>query len=406
MGKNRTGATAPTGHCAVGSGTSRWVADPRETLKATSSLNLASLDRAATPGWVGSEADARAYVAAVTPLLATLQERLFAAAKEGSSKRVLVVAQGLDTAGKGGIARHVMGLVDPQGVHLTAFKAPTEEERRHGFLWRIRKAVPTPGLIGFFDRSHYEDILVPGANGHLDQQGFTQRVETIHGFERELVTQGTAIIKIALMVSYQEQGLRLLARVDRPDKHWKYSSGDMGVRSQWFAYQSIYERTLAATSFAEAPWHVIPADNKWFARLAVTELLLRTLADLDVKWPRAHFDVEVERERIRATIPPADLARYDAQRPQKLERVTRRIAQVDAAATYLSDCEEVLAADGEPHRHHPGAVGSAPPDPGQSPGGAAKRRAESSKTGKKPGQGAALRAGRKGRGEHPGKKNR
>ena len=134
------------------------MADPRETLKATSSLNLASLDRAATPGWVGSEADARAYVAAVTPLLATLQERLFAAAKEGSSKRVLVVAQGLDTAGKGGIARHVMGLVDPQGVRLTAFKAPTEEERRHGFLWRIRKAVPTPGLIGFFDRSHYEDI--------------------------------------------------------------------------------------------------------------------------------------------------------------------------------------------------------------------------------------------------------
>lgn len=171
----------------------------------------------------------------------------------------------------------------------------------------------------------------------------------------------------------------------------------MGVRSQWFAYQSIYERTLAATSFAEAPWHVIPADNKWFARLAVTELLLRTLADLDVKWPRAHFDVEVERERIRATIPPADLARYDAQRPQKLERVTRRIAQVDAAATYLSDCEEVLAADGEPHRHHPGAVGSAPPDPGQSPGGAAKRRAESSKTGKKPGQGPHCgRGGRAG----------
>lgn len=326
-----------------------WSQDPREALRVGPDFHLASLDRASTPGWEGDEDDAVAYQAAIAPLLATFQERLFAASKEGSTKRVLIVAQGLDTAGKGGIARHVIGLVDPQGVELTAFKAPTEEEKEHDFLWRIRNAVPDAGYIGYFDRSHYEDILVPGANGQLDDAAFDERVEQIRDFEHELVESGTAIIKIALMVSYEEQGLRLLERVDRPDKHWKYSTNDMSVRGQWFDYQAIYQRMLTATSFDEAPWHLIPADNKWYSRVAVTEMLLRTLADLDIPWPEGAFDVEAERERVRATISDDALAGYDKKLSGKLAKVSDRIAAVDEAA-------KEIQAEGEDDA--PGSAGS------------------------------------------------
>ncbi|MDO4243234.1 MAG: polyphosphate kinase 2 family protein [Actinomyces sp.] len=313
-----------------------WDVDPRQALRVGPDLQLASLDQASTPGWTGGEERALAYTSSITPLLASLQERLFAAATEGSPRRLLVVAQGLDTAGKGGLARHVMGLVDPQGVRLTAFKAPTAEERSHDFLWRIRKAVPPAGIIGFFDRSHYEDILVPSVSGQLDDASLTARIEQIHDFERELMAAGTAVIKVALMISYDEQGLRLLERVDRPDKHWKYATSDMDTREKWFDYHAVYQRMLRATSFDDAPWYVIPADRKWYARLAVTELVLRTLAELEISWPEAHFDVEAERARVRATISAGALARYDERLASRLDRVAGRIAAVDDAARSLS----------------------------------------------------------------------
>ncbi|WP_147681483.1 PPK2 family polyphosphate kinase [Actinomyces ruminicola] len=311
---------------------SRWSRDPREALRVGPSFVLASFEHAATPGWEGGDAEAATYVEAATPLLASLQERLFAASREGSPKRILVVAQGLDTSGKGGLARHVMGLVDPQGVQLKAFKAPTEEELAHDFLWRIRKAVPGPGMIGFFDRSHYEDILVPGASGMLDDDAFTERVEQIRAFEEELIAAGTTILKVALMISHEQQGLRLLERIDRPDKRWKYSPSDLSTRAKWFDYQAIYQRMLPATSFETAPWYAVPADSKWYTRLVVTELLLHALADQEVSWPLAAFDVEAERERVRSTLSPGALARYDARRKERLRRANGKDAVVDAAA--------------------------------------------------------------------------
>ena len=332
-----------------------WSTDPRQALRVGTEFHLAAVDRAATPGWDGGEKEARRYTAAVTPLLSDLQERLFAASKAGSSRRLLVVVQGLDTAGKGGIARHVMGLVDPQGVALTAFKRPTEEEARHDFLWRIRRAVPGPGMIGMFDRSHYEDILVPGANGQLDQAAFDERVDQVRGFEQELVDSGTSVIKVALMVSYEEQGRRLLERLDRPDKHWKYSAGDMGVRGQWFDYQSVYQRMLPATSFDVAPWHVVPADNKWYARLAVTEMLLRTLAETEVTWPEASFDVEAERIRVRATLSAEALAAYDFRSARRVARATTREELFTAAAQAISAESADPAAEGpDPATTQPG----------------------------------------------------
>ncbi|WP_211260116.1 PPK2 family polyphosphate kinase [Actinomyces radicidentis] len=380
-----------------------WSEDPREALRVGPDFHLASIDRASTPGWDGDEDDAVAYQTAIAPLLATLQERLFAASKEGSTKRVLIVAQGLDTAGKGGIARHVIGLVGPQGVELTAFKAPTEEEKEHDFLWRIRKAVPDAGYIGYFDRSHYEDILVPGANGQLDDAAFDERVEQIRAFEHELVQSGTAIIKIALMVSYEEQGLRLLERVDRPDKHWKYSTNDMSVRGQWFDYQAIYQRMLTATSFDEAPWHLVPADNKWYSRVAVTEMLLRTLADLDIPWPEGKFDVDAERERVRATISDEALASYDKKLTAKLAKVSGRIAAVDEAAKEIQAEGEddapgsadslAKAPVGAASRKSAKAKGSEPKAPRSS------KRTKSAKGSKDSAAGAGAAASRK-----PGKK--
>lgn len=280
----------------------QWSADPRQALQVGPDFDLLAMDRAATPGWDNGEKPARKYTEQITEPLSDLQERMFAAAKAGSQRRVLVVVQGLDTAGKGGIARHVMGLVDPQGVALKAFKKPTEEEATHHFLWRIRNAVPAPGQIGMFDRSHYEDILVPGVAGTLDDAAFAQRIQEISDFEQELVDDGVVLIKVALMVSHTEQGRRLLARLEREDKYWKYSPHDVDVRAQWDDYQAIYQRMLTASSFDHAPWHVIPADNKWYARLSVTEMLLRELAELDIDWPPADFDVEAEKARVLATM--------------------------------------------------------------------------------------------------------
>lgn len=352
--------------------TSCWTADPRELLRVSPAFRLDGIDRAATPGWSGTESDATAYTAAITPLLGALQERLFAAAQSGMAtlpahgtphpsggaapttpdatapaypttppphtpiNRVLVIAQGLDTAGKGSLARHVMSLVDPQGVSLTAFKVPTPEEASHHFLRRIRRALPPAGHIGFFDRSHYEDLLVPTVNGTLSPAERASRLADVRDFEVELAASGTAVVKICLMVSYAEQGKRLLERVDRPDKRWKYSPADMEARSHWEGYQRVYEDLLRESSWPGLPWYLIPADHKWYARLAVTEILLRTLAASPWPWPEASFDVEAERARIRATLPPNVLERYDARLPRKLARVTSRITAVDDAAARLA----------------------------------------------------------------------
>lgn len=312
-----------------------WSADPRTALRVGQGIDLSALDRASTPGWQGDEDAAVAWTQQITPLLSELQERLFAASRAGGSRRILLVIQGLDTAGKGGIARHVMGLVDPQGVRLTAFKAPTAEERAHDFLWRIRKAVPEAGMIGMWDRSHYEDLLVPLVSGDLDEQAMADRIAQIHEFERELIAQGTTIIKVALLISHTEQGRRLLERVDRPDKHWKYSPGDMDVRDQWEDYQAAYQRVLEETSFPEAPWHVIPADHKWYARLSVTCLLAQALADLDLPWPQARFDVEAERQRVRASLEQGALADYDQARRAKQGKVAKRARAMEAAIEAL-----------------------------------------------------------------------
>ncbi|MGX1589885.1 PPK2 family polyphosphate kinase [Glutamicibacter sp. NPDC055491] len=235
-------------------------------------------------------------------LLSDLQERLFAASVAGGQgPAVLLILQGMDTSGKGGTVRHVLGMLDPQGVKHHAFKAPTEEEAAHDFLWRITKQLPAGGLVGVFDRSHYEDVLVAKVKGFAAPEAVESRYGKIVDFEKQLIEQGIHPIKVMLHISREEQFERLSARLERADKHWKYSPGDVDDRLLWDDFQSAYEVAINRTDNQGAPWHIVPADQKWKARLCVAELLLATLERVAPDWPVATFDVEQEKARLAAT---------------------------------------------------------------------------------------------------------
>lgn len=279
-----------------------WSTPPWHSLRAVPGFRLGDLDRSARPGWTGSKDDAEDLLADLGEEMSDLQERLYANGRKGDRRAVLLVLQGLDTAGKGGIARHVLGMVDPQGVALRSFGPPTAEERAHHFLWRIRNALPPAGRIGLFDRSHYEDVLVVRVEGLVPEVVWRARYQEINDFETEVEAAGTTIVKVALMVSHEEQGARLLERLDRPDKHWKYNPRDVDTRHKWNDYQDAYQAVFDRTSTEAAPWFVVPANHKWYARLAVAEILTETLRGLDLRWPVAEFDVATERERLAATM--------------------------------------------------------------------------------------------------------
>ncbi len=281
-------------------GDAGWRARPHEALRAGPGFDLAGLDRASTPGWDGDRDDGEDHAAERGERLSELQELLYAHGRTGGNRSVLLVLQGLDTAGKGGIVRHVLGAVDPQGVALRSFGVPSTEERAHHYLWRIRNALPRPGAIGVFDRSHYEDVLVVRVAELVAPEVWAPRYDEINDFEAEVVASGTVLVKVVLAISPQEQAERLRERLDRADKHWKYNPGDLDVRAQWHAYEEAYQAVLDRTSTPVAPWYVVPADRKWYARLAVTELLIHALEGLDLTWPPADFDPAAERARLEA----------------------------------------------------------------------------------------------------------
>ncbi|QBX56835.1 polyphosphate kinase 2 family protein [Nocardioides seonyuensis] len=261
-------------------------------------VDLASRETDAAPGFTGKKADGKAALAAMADELADLQERLWAERTAGSERRVLLVLQGMDTSGKGGTLRHTVGLVDPQGVRITSFKAPTEEELAHDFLWRVEKAVPSPGYIGVFDRSHYEDVLIAKVRNLADPAEIERRYAAINDFEERLVEGGTSVLKCMLHISVDEQKDRLQERLDNPEKHWKYNPGDLDERALWDDYRTAYEVALERTNTEAAPWYVVPADKKWFRNLAVGQLLLETLRGMDLRWPVAEFDVNAEKSRL------------------------------------------------------------------------------------------------------------
>lgn len=273
----------------------------KEHLRAPGDLDLAAIDPSSTPGFHGGKAAGEQALAEAADELDALQERLYAESTAGGPRSVLLVLQAMDTAGKGGIVRHVVGSVDPQGVRIHAFKAPTDEEKSHDFLWRIRRELPPPGRIGVFDRSHYEDVLIHRVRGFSTPEQIEARYPAIVDFEREVVASGTSIVKVMLHIGRDEQKARLAERLERADKHWKYNPGDVDERQHWDAYMEAYELAIDRTDTDEAPWYVVPANRKWYARLAVQHLLLDALRTLDPQWPAADYDVEAEQARLAAS---------------------------------------------------------------------------------------------------------
>jgi len=259
---------------------------------------LSRLDPRGTPLAPGSKEHTREVAIADGLRLAELQERLYAEGVAGGRRRVLLVLQGMDTSGKGGVVRHVVGAVQPQGVRYTAFKRPTPEELRHSFLWRVRRAVPGPGMLGVFDRSHYEDVVAGAVRGLVTPEVVERRQREIVRFERQLADEGVTQVKVFLHLSPWEQKERLLARLDDSARQWKFDPGDIDDRALWPAYQRAYEQVLERTDSDAAPWYVVPADRKWYRNWAVGRLLLETLADLHPRLPEPSYDVAEQRDRL------------------------------------------------------------------------------------------------------------
>jgi PPK2 family polyphosphate:nucleotide phosphotransferase len=269
-----------------------------DALRVGEGFILADLDTRSTPGFDGDKAAGEEALAARAGEISQFQERLYAESKGPVQRSLLLVVQGMDTSGKGGIMRHVVGQMDPQGVKYTAFKAPSAEERAHPFLWRIRNALPSAGQVGVFDRSQYEDVLIVRVHELVPRATWSRRYSQINDFEAKAVADGTTIIKVMLNISSDEQKARLTERLEREDKHWKYNPGDVDERKLWPEYMEAYRLAITRTSTPEAPWYVIPADRKWYARLAVQNLVLEHLERMNPQWPPADFDVAAEKLRL------------------------------------------------------------------------------------------------------------
>jgi PPK2 family polyphosphate:nucleotide phosphotransferase len=252
------------------------------------------------------KSDAAAALAEGVAQLGEYQARLAAQ----STYAVLIVLQAMDAAGKDGTIKHVLSGVNPQGVGVHAFKVPSATELQHDFLWRYQQALPARGTIGIFNRSHYEEVLVVRVHPenldlqHLPEKSkrsdiWQRRYREINDWERYLVDNGVRVVKLFLNLSKDEQRRRFLDRIDEPDKNWKFSVGDALERARWDDYQRAYEDMLGATSTRYAPWHVVPADHKWFARLAASWIILDTLMDIDPRYPKVDAATREQMLRIK-----------------------------------------------------------------------------------------------------------
>ena len=261
-------------------------------------VSLADHDPGSTEQFEGSKKQAEKALRDLGPELAELQERMFADAYTGGRRRVLVVLQGMDTSGKGGVIDHALGLLSPNGFRLTSFKKPTEEELAHDFLWRIERAVPDAGMVGAFDRSHYEDVLVARVHELADEEEIERRYEAINAWEKKLVDEGTVVLKCMLHISAEKQRERLLARLDEPAKQWKFKPHDVDERQRWKEYMKAYEIALERCNTDAAPWYVVPSDHKWYRNWAVGNLLLEALQGMRLEWPKPDYDVDEQRARL------------------------------------------------------------------------------------------------------------
>jgi PPK2 family polyphosphate:nucleotide phosphotransferase len=253
----------------------------RHRVRPGSKVRLREHDPKDTSGFSGTKKEALDESSRLTERLRDLQELLWA----DHHRRILVVLQGLDTAGKDGTIRHVFEGVDPAGVRVAKFGVPTPEEKAHDFLWRVYPRLPEDGEIVIFNRSHYEDVLIARVDHLVPRSVWSQRYREINEFERTVVEEGTVVRKFFLHISRKEQTERLQARLDDRTKHWKFSPSDLTERRHWNAYTPAIEEMLERTSTSWAPWYLVPSDRKWYRDLVVSEVLVRTLVDLNLRWP-------------------------------------------------------------------------------------------------------------------------
>ncbi|MBW3087395.1 polyphosphate kinase 2 family protein [Bifidobacterium sp. 82T24] len=262
--------------------------------------DLADAKGGSTPGFHATSEEGERFIQLSATEIARYQSLLYANGAKGGHRRLLIVLQGMDASGKGGIVRHVFRQVNPMGVHYHGFGKPTDEEASHDFLWRIRRELPKDGWISIFDRSHYEDVVMPHVYGTMAEDAWRPRYDTIRRFEKELVADGCAIIKIFLVVSRDAQRKQFLERLDDPTKYWKFDVSDLDARERWDDYMAAWQEVFEQTSTDYAPWYIVPADNRWYSRAVASELLRVTLKSMELNWPAADFDIGEARRRLDA----------------------------------------------------------------------------------------------------------
>lgn len=265
-------------------------------------VDLKQIDPRSTPGMKGKGEKLEKKIAKANKKIAdelkTEQRKLYANHASGEKVgNVLVILQGVDTSGKSGAANSILQAVSPQGVEIASFSEPTEEELAHDFLWRIRRKLPDNGMIGVFDRSHYEDVLVHRVEGLTDLDEIDRRYDAIRQFEKELLDNGTRLIKVMLHISPQFQTQNFLSRLRNPAKRWKYSPGDLAVQKKWDEYQEAYEIAIERTN--DVPWYILPSDNKGYARTALLYLLLNELRAMNLEWPEVDFNLEKQLKKVK-----------------------------------------------------------------------------------------------------------
>lgn len=246
------------------------------------------------PSYIASHTDhasAKGELEQLAKEMSTLQEALSAAQHQS----MLIILQGMDTSGKDGTIRHVFSNVNPQGCYVHSFKQPTQEELAHDFLWRVHQVTPAKGMIGIFNRSHYEDVLIVRVHNLVPEEVWQERYKAINHFEKLLANSNTIILKFFLHISYDEQKQRLQDRVQEQDKAWKISAGDWVERKYWNDYQKAYEDALTQCSTAEAPWYIVPANHKWYRNLAIAHTLVQTMSQYKDEW-KAELEARGKRE--------------------------------------------------------------------------------------------------------------
>ncbi len=266
-------------------------------VKPDSKLQLSQCDPDDTGNYEKSrqgKKEAKDATEKLTNQLSELQERLYA----NGNRALLIVLQGMDTSGKDGTIKHVMSGVNPQGCKVVTFKTPSAEELGHDFLWRVHQKAPAKGQIGIFNRSHYEDVLITRVHGLISYKAVKQRFNQIKEFEELLSESGTVILKFFLHISKDEQKKRLEERINNPEKRWKFNTGDLEERKFWRDYQNAFEAMLAATSTDAAPWHIVPANRKWYRNLVIAHHVVKALESMKLKTPPPPADINFKTLKI------------------------------------------------------------------------------------------------------------